>query len=197
MGAAQVLLQICPNPPPEIRVHPGDHPFEWPQSKGTKGSVLSPAPTATLALLPASNLSAQRVSAASQLAGKAGEMHMMHMCLPNLSHSEFYLPFGWVPMVTWASESQVCPSKCGTAPQSAACETDEAHFVTLSQNSTQIWDEHEFWNKFKAVCLGFVAGFVGCFFGWLGRFGFFGCFLSVWHQQKNHRAVLQTVSHPQ
>lgn len=89
---------VCPNPPPEIRLHPGDHPCEWPQSSGTRGPVLSPAPTATLALLPESSLSAQRVSVARQLDGKAGKMHVLHMCPPNLSRSEFHLPCGWVPL---------------------------------------------------------------------------------------------------
>lgn len=42
--------------------------------------------------------SAQRVSVARPLDGKAGKMHVLHMCPPNLSRSEFHLPCGWVPL---------------------------------------------------------------------------------------------------
>lgn len=158
---------VCPNPPPGIRLHPGDHTFEWLQSSGTRGPVLGPAPAATLALLPESNLSAQCQQLASWLE-KQGRCTCCTCASQTCLSPEFHLPCSWVPLVSWGSESQACPSKCGIAPQSAGWETDKAHFVTLSQNSTAnlgwTWVLEQIQN-----CLFGVCGWIFGLFLWLAE----------------------------
>lgn len=163
MGGAQVLLQTCVLIPlqgsdcAQVTIPWSDL---KPMAQGAPS--LRPAPTATLALLPVSSLSAQRMSAASQLPA-----HVPPEPVSALNFTSHIAEFPWLLEVQKAKSA---PASVVKLPKVLAVKQVQHILWLRPKTAQQIWDEHEFWNKFKTVYLGFVAGFVGWFFlvGWAG-----------------------------
>lgn len=165
----------CPNPPAGIRLRAGDNPLwvTWIQwHEGPYPCALHQQQHWHHCLRATSQLKeCQQLASLLEKQGRCCTC-ASQTCLG----SEFHLPWSWVPLVTWGSESQVCPSKYGIIPQSAGCETEEAHFVTLSQNSTAnlgwTWVLEQIQNCLFGVC-GWVCGLFFWLAGWVWVFWLF------------------------
>lgn len=199
---------VCPNPPPEIRLRPVDHPFEWPQprAQGALSLALHQQQHCHYCLRADSQL-----KACQQLASLLEKQKICTCCTcasQTCLSSEFHLPrrcvHGYLGFRKPSLPQQVWDSspKCWLGNR-------EAHFVTLSQNSTAnlgwAWVLEQIQSCLFGVC-GWICGlfFSGFFFlllllaGWVWGFSLF---LSIWHnskpfQWKDYSAVHQTVPHP-